>query len=61
MPEFKDLKETRYLGDGVYAGLYSGILWLCTYDGYRITNIIALEQEVLVEFNHYVGDLNKSR
>lgn len=36
-----------YVGDGVYAKVDSLGVWLCTFDGYSVTNRIYLEFEIL--------------
>lgn len=42
------MSELRtYLGDGVYADALNGMIVLTTEDGYRETNRIFLEQQVL--------------
>lgn len=38
--------EKRYLGDGVYAEIESGMIKLTTEDGVSVTNTIFLEVEV---------------
>ena len=44
------LTEQMYIGDGVYAGFDGFHVWLYTDDGLQITNQIALEPEVLLQF-----------
>ena len=53
-----------YIGDGVYASFDGWQITLVTYDGYRVTNVIALEDNTmlaLIEFarNHFAKGLIK--
>lgn len=52
--------QKRYLGDGVYVELENGMVKLTTEDGYRATNTIFLELEVLIQFNKFVDELLSS-
>lgn len=45
--QFIDTGYKTYLGDGVYYKHDGYCTWLATYDGYKITNEICLEPEVL--------------
>jgi len=60
-----DEKELgTYLGDQVYASFDGWQVTLVTFDGYRITNVIALEDNVmlaLIEYakNHFPKGLIK--
>ena len=45
--------NARYLGDRVYAQHDGFQFWLYTFDGYKITNQIALEPEVAASFIAY--------
>ena len=42
-----------YIGDGVYASFDGYQIILETHDGYRTTNKIALDNEVLVKLEKY--------
>lgn len=53
----QDLKLKRYLGDGVYAGYDGSQIWVWTSNGFRTTNMIALEAEVLRAIGGYLKDL----
>lgn len=46
--------NAHYLGDGVYAQHDEYQFWLYTFDGYRITNQIALEPQVVASFIEYM-------
>jgi hypothetical protein len=46
----QDRNVAVYLGDGVYAVVHDGLLWLVTSNGIEITNEIALEPPVLGAF-----------
>lgn len=43
----------QYIGDGVYAGFDGYHVVLTTENGISATNTIALESEVLTEFDNY--------
>lgn len=48
--------EPRYLGDGVYAEVESGMIKLTTRDGARVTNTIYLEPDVFDALDTFVDD-----
>lgn len=49
--------EKVYLGDGAYAQFDSWGIWLTTEDGYRTTNQVYLEPNVLEAFERFVRKL----
>ena len=52
------LEKKEYVGDGVYVAVDPyGALVLTTEDGYRATNTIVLEPEVLAALLRYVEQL----
>ena len=48
-----------YLGDGVYVSFDGFTIWLTTEDGYRATNTIAIEPEVLGNFELWLHKLRE--
>ena len=46
--------EKTYLGDGVYVEVERGMLKLTTEDGYRATNTIFMEPEVMDALEQYI-------
>lgn len=56
-----DLKNTEYLGDGVYIGSDGHALWIVTHDGIKTTNAICLEMEILAEFHKYLKKWMENR
>lgn len=49
-------RDATYLGDGLYTKIRSdGVVMLFAHDGYCITNIVFLEQEVLDAFLRFIG------
>lgn len=43
-------REPTYLGDGLYAAMEGAMVKLYTSDGFRETNVVFLEPEVLTAF-----------
>lgn len=39
--------NAEYIGDGVYCWYDGYHLWLVTYDGYKVTNRVALDNHVM--------------
>ena len=48
-----------YLGDGVYVREDGWHVWLVTFDGYRETNKVALDPDVLESFLKYIEKRKK--
>ena len=55
--ELSDLKDTNYIGDGVYVGHDGFHVWLVTHNGYTITNEVALEPAVIEGFVKWLAQL----
>ena len=56
------MRETkRYIGDGVYVDLESGMLKLTTEDGITVSNTIYLEQQVYDQLVAFVDEVEASR
>ncbi len=51
----EDLKDSVYLGDGLYVKYDGFTFWLMTSNGMCILNSVALEPNVLEEFFRFVG------
>lgn len=57
-----DLRFREYLGDSVYAAIDPyGAVVLTTENGFRPTNTIVLEPEVLDALERWLRELRKSR
>ena len=54
----EELDHRTYLGDGLYVGTDGYHIWLYTSDGIDITNAVALERSVLLEFKAWLEKLN---
>ena len=46
--------EQTYLGDGAYASFDGYSLWVATHDGYRTTNRVCLEPDILRNLLQYI-------
>lgn len=52
--DIEDFEEVEYIGDGVYAGLANGMVWIWTTNGLEVGNgPIALERDVFIGLVSY--------
>lgn len=53
------MKKKIYLGDAVYVEIDRGMIKLTTEDGYRATNTIYLEHDVMENLIQYYGKVTE--
>jgi len=53
--DLKNDSTAKYLGDGVYATFDGTQIWLHTFDGYSVSNSIALDSEVYAGLIRYAS------
>ena len=55
----RERSKAIHIGDGVYLYSDSYHIWLMTWDGYRATNEIALDQHTLSTFMQIMNDVKE--
>jgi len=50
--------EKRYLGDGVYAEVKEGMIYLTTENGIEAQNTVVMDPDILDKFSEFVWDAN---
>lgn len=56
-----DLKDSEYMGDGVYIGHDGYQVWLITSNGFTTTNAVALEDGTLNNVIKYINKLRETK